>query len=197
MIPVFILLAGGATMCLSEAGDGEPAEVEHLLAVMEKLRPLHTRLGKPQPGDWLEVHPEPGQSFREYLASDPLTPRGQRRVIYIQPLGEFTQTQRKIVTLTADFTRRYFDLPVKIQKDLSLSVIPPSARRRHPAWGMGQILTKYVLQQLLRPRLPQDAAASSLCFVKVSASVFFTAPSMCVTPCRTRNCSSCFDVPTP
>lgn len=146
-------------MCLSEAPKQDPAEVERLLAAIEKLRPLHTKLGKPQPGDWLTVHPEPGQSFQEYLASDPVTPRGQRRVIYIQPLGEFTQTQRKIVDLTASFMERYFNLPVKVQDHVPLSVIPANARRRHPEWGMDQILTGYVLDDLLRPRLPKDAAA--------------------------------------
>jgi archaemetzincin len=155
----FMLLLGAAPACSDGGHPEDRADVQSLLTAMEKLRPLHTKLGEPRPGDWLEEHDEPGQSFREYLASDPILPRDRRRVIYIQPLGEFTETQRKIVTLTAEFTERYFNLPVKVREDVPLSVIPASARRRHPSWGMEQILTGYVLDRLLRPQLPDDAAA--------------------------------------
>lgn len=130
-----------------------------LRPVIEKLRPLHTKLGEPGPGDWLTSHPGPGQTFGEYLECRPARPRGKRHVIYIQPLGEFNETQRKIITLTADFMGRYFNVPVEIRKDVSLSVIPARARRRHPTWGTKQILSTYVLDDLLRPRLPYDAAA--------------------------------------
>jgi len=126
---------------------------------MEKLRPLHKKLGKPNPGDWLSVHREPGQTFKEYLQCGPITPQGKRRVIYVQPLGDFTKTQRQIVILTADFMGHYFNVPVKIKEDLPLSLIPAKARRIHPAWGMKQILSTYVLDSVLIPRLPKDAAA--------------------------------------
>ena len=33
----------------------------------EKLRPLAEPLPRPRPGDWLAEHPEPGQTFAEYL----------------------------------------------------------------------------------------------------------------------------------
>lgn len=39
----------------------ESSRVAALTEVMEKLRPLHKKLGKPRPGDWLAVHPEPGR----------------------------------------------------------------------------------------------------------------------------------------
>ncbi|UCH97899.1 MAG: hypothetical protein JSV88_13880 [Candidatus Aminicenantes bacterium] len=133
--------------------------IDSLKQMIEKLRPLHEKLGKPQPGDWLAEHPETGQTFEEYLQCDPVTPQGKRRVIYVQPLGDFTKIQRQIVTLTADFMGRYFNLPVKIKKDLPLSLIPPIARRVHPSWRMKQVLTTYVLAEVLKPRLPKDAAA--------------------------------------
>ncbi|MBM4038966.1 MAG: hypothetical protein FJ290_10680 [Planctomycetes bacterium] len=128
-------------------------------AAMEKLRPLATKLGKPRLGDWLAHHKEPGQTFEEYLASGPTGPTKERRTIYVQPLGEFTGPQRRIITLAADFMGRYFGLPVKVEKDLSLSLIPASARRVHPSWGVKQILTTHVLDEVLKPRLPKDAVA--------------------------------------
>ena len=133
--------------------------VNRLQGVMEKLLPLHTKLGKPRPGDRLDVHAEPGQTFREYLRSNPAVPHGKRRTIYIQPLGDFTDSQRRIITLTAEFMECYFGLPVKTKDDLQLSMIPAKAHRRHPDWGMEQILTTYVLDEILQPRLPDDAAA--------------------------------------
>jgi archaemetzincin len=43
---------------------------------------------------------------------------------------------------------------------MPLSVIPESARRKHPTVGNDQILTTYVLNKVLKPALPRDAAAS-------------------------------------
>jgi archaemetzincin len=142
--------------------DGAPAKVVSvamLQGVMAKLRPLHRKLAKPAPGDWLYHHREPGQTFAQYVRARPLRPDAIRRVIYIQPLGEFTATRRRIIALTADLVGRYFNLPVKVRPELPLSVVPAEARRTHPTWGDRQILTGYVLEKVLRPRLPKDAFA--------------------------------------
>jgi hypothetical protein len=103
------LIGAGIVYVLAEDA-GKPAatpepDVKKLKAAMDLLRPLHTVLGKPQPGDWLVSHPEDGQTFDQYLACKPVTARGNRNVIYVQPLGDFTATQRKIVRLTAKFCR--------------------------------------------------------------------------------------------
>lgn len=81
-----------------------------------------------------------------------------RRTIYIQPLGELTKTERKIVDLTGEFMGDYFMLPVKILEPLPLSKIPAEARRNREDLGHEQILTTYVLNDLLKARLPNDAA---------------------------------------
>jgi archaemetzincin len=138
---------------------GENMTVESLQVMIAKLRPFHRELETPQPGDWLTEHHEPGQTFADYLQCNPVTPQGERRVIYVQPLGDFTKTQRRIVTLTADFMGRYFNRPVKMSEDLPLTLVPANARRVHPHWGMKQILSTYILDAVLYPRLPKDAAA--------------------------------------
>lgn len=140
------------------AASGRAAAVD-LPPKFRQLLPLHVKLGKPRPGEWLDKHPEPGQDYREYIASRPVRPTRQRGVIYVQPLGEFNATERKIITLTAEYMQIYFGLPVRIKKDMSLSVIPTKARRVHPTWGDKQILSTYVLSDVLRPRLPKDAVA--------------------------------------
>ena len=170
-LAVLALYAAGGGLLVSAALAGEtpkpdPAAEDRRRATglaeqIEKLRPLHRKLGKPRPGDW-RAGPgrnERGQTFQQYLRCRPVRPIRKRRVLYIQPLGGFTKTQRKIVELTADFMGRYFNLPVKVRKDLPMSLIPKRARRTHPSWGVNQILSTYVLDEVLVPRLPPDAAA--------------------------------------
>ena len=154
-----VLLVAGCLLCAGRADAVEPAGAAGLPAKFQRLLPLHPKMGKPQEGDWILHHPEPGQNYLQYVRSRPVTPKGKRRTIYVQPLGNFTPTQREIIDSTAEFMGIYFGLPVKIRKDLPLEIIPAAARRKHPSWGMDQILTTYVLQSVLRPRLPNDATA--------------------------------------
>ncbi len=126
---------------------------------LEVLRPLHEPMGPPHRGDWLLSHDEPGQTFEEWRASSPVTPNGTRRFIYIQPIGDFTPQQRRIVELTAQCMALYFNRPVRFLDDLPADRIPAGARRTHPSWGMKQILSTYVLYEVLKPALPPDAAA--------------------------------------
>ncbi|MBL0311261.1 MAG: hypothetical protein IPP78_00835 [Holophagaceae bacterium] len=80
-------------------------------------------------------------------------------MLYVQPLGEFTLDQFKIVELTSEFMRLYFNLPVKNLGKLPLDVVPLNARRVLPGSGGPQILTSYILKNVLKPRLPRDGAA--------------------------------------
>jgi archaemetzincin len=123
-----------------------------------ELVPLHQRLGKPQPGDWLTGHAEVGQTYDGYVRAWRATSDDQRRVIYVQALGEFIPTQRKIVDLATEFMGIYYQLPVRRCDDLPLSLIPEQATRRRDD-GNTQVLTTYVLKNVLKPRLPHDAAA--------------------------------------
>jgi archaemetzincin len=116
-------------------------------------------MGKPLPGDWLTTSPERGQTFEEYLRIDPVRPSGARRVLYVQPLGEFTPAQRRIVALASDFMSGFFNLPVKLAPEKPLPDIPATARRVHPQWGDAQILAGYLTMSVLLPQLPEDAAA--------------------------------------
>src|SRR5262249_23101518 len=40
-----------------------------------------------------------------------------------------------------------------------LSAVPARARRRHPEWGVRQVLSTFILQELLEPDVPDDALA--------------------------------------
>jgi len=146
------LLGGG---CRSWADDRTSEELPFGL---ERLRELHRPLGAPMPGDWLARYRERGQTWRQWRASSPVTPTGERQVLYIQPIGAFTPDERRIVELTVDFLARYFDRPARLLDDLPDERIPARARRVHPEWNTPQVLTTYVLDDVLKPALPDDAA---------------------------------------
>jgi hypothetical protein len=40
--------------------------------IESRLRHLAEPLGEPEEGDWLAEHPEPGQTFEQYLAANPV-----------------------------------------------------------------------------------------------------------------------------
>jgi archaemetzincin len=143
------------------AEDRERAE--RLAAVIEKLRLLAKALGKPGPSDWLASHPEPGQTFKQYLDCDPTRPTETRGTIYIQPLGEFKATERRLFKLVGEFMAIWFNVPAKFSADLPLDVVPEAARRKNPFTGREQLLTGHILDRVLKPRLPPDAAAY-ICF---------------------------------
>jgi archaemetzincin len=160
---IAVLWGIAVTMATSRAGADEPKDRPPqgtLPAAFAKLLPLHAKLAPPQPGDWLAEHEEPGQSYTQYVRGHPRRVDQRRRVIYVQPLGEFDPVQRKVLDRTAEFLGIYFQLPVKVREDLSLKVIPAEARREHPTWHVKQILSTYVLESVLQPRLPANACAS-------------------------------------
>jgi archaemetzincin len=140
----------------AEAGAQEDPSV--LPPQFARLLPLHTKLGKPEPGDWLDRFPEVGQAYEPYLRSRPVRANATRSVIYVQPLGDFSPSQRKIIEQASEFLGLYYQLPVRIRRPASLEMIPKSARRKLGGRSE-QILSTYVLDRLLRPRLPKDAVA--------------------------------------
>ena len=159
-IQVTLLLAFfGLGLALSSAEEAAPPSLETLRDARDRLRPLHTKLGRPLPGDWLESHEEPGQTFEEYIRIRPVTPNGTRSVIYLLPLGKFDEHQQAVLDLTGEYLSICYQRRVAFLDAVPLSDIPDKARREHPQWGMPQILSTYVLNDLLPPRLPKDGAA--------------------------------------
>lgn len=119
--------------------------------------PLHGPIRPPGEGDWLDMHDEPGQTFEEYCASNPVRPTSQRSTFYVQPLGDFDPSQLRAMELAAEILGLFYGLPVRILERMDLAVIPHHARRPHPYQGE-QILSKFVLG-LLRRRKPEDAVS--------------------------------------
>ena len=156
-------VAGGVAYRLyagSRPGEKPPeAELKPLREAAERIQGLHAPMKPPQPGDWLLSHHEDGQTFDEYLVSRPNRPTAERTTLYIQPLGEFTAAQSKLIDDTADGMGRFFAVPVKRLPPLGLDVVPADGRRNHPQTNERQILTTCVMD-LLAKRRAKDAFAT-------------------------------------
>ena len=123
-------------------------ELDTIRTAGQAVRALHALKVPPRPGDWLEQHREPGQTFDDYRASDPNRATVERTTIYLQPFGEFDAAQSRLIAATADLLGRFYGVPVKTLDRIGLDAIPDSAHRIHPTWGDHQILTSCVLDLL-------------------------------------------------
>ncbi len=120
---------------------------EKIDARFERLRDLHAPKRPPRPGDWLDAHPERGQSVADFLHHYPPPARGDR--IEVVPLGDFGGPRREIVAQTADWLERFFGVPVGVRAAVPDDRVPPEAQRMRS--GHRQVLTTWVLRELLRP----------------------------------------------
>lgn len=135
---------------------GEDREVLKVRTAGEELRSLQTKMPIPRKGDWVLDHPEAGQTFDEYLRSNPNRPQGKRTTLYVQPLGEFKGREKKALDRTAELLAIFYNLPVKTLEPINLKILPDSARRIHPSWGVYQVDSLAILD-LLKKNRPDDA----------------------------------------
>jgi archaemetzincin len=127
--------------------------------VEHRLSHLAEPLPELRPGDWLAEHPEPGQTFDEYVRSDPVRRSPQLHTIHLCLLGDFTNRQHQVLDRTREWLGLVFDVPVVVRRRVPLAAVPARARRTHPDWEDEQILTTWVLKELLVPDRPADALA--------------------------------------
>lgn len=124
----------------------------------------------PMPGrrDWLAKYHEGGQTFSEFLRSEPNRLDDQRRLIYLQPIGEFTTDYAPSLDKLRDFTEAYFTLETKLLPNLTISADQVTTRVREgterPQW-LGSDLVK-----ILESQLPPDA----YCLVGVTLTDLFS-----------------------
>ena len=116
----------------------------------------HELPGKPRPGDWLAEHPETPQPFDLYLRNNPNVPDGERRVIYLMPLGEFPKTAPPIAALV-DIVQTFYTLDVKMLSAVKLDdLLLDVTTRTNRGTGKMQLLAPDVLRWLTK-RVPDDA----------------------------------------
>jgi archaemetzincin len=130
-----------------------------LKEVEDRLRPIAEPKRLPGPHDWLANHLEGGQTFAAYRSAGPVGPDASRRTIYLALIGEFSAEQRRVLELTRDYMERFFGMPTKVAKTIPVPDLPGRAWRTHPEWGTRQLLTGYVLGEVLEATRPEDALA--------------------------------------
>lgn len=133
-------------------------EIKGLRDNIRKIEPFFKVMGRPGNSDWLASHNEPGQTFEEYLDADPVKPTKERQKIYVLPLGTFNAKQEKIVDVTAQYLAAFYDLPVEELPTKPFAAVHPNIRQ-NKLTKTRQIKTGYILNDVLTPILPNDAAA--------------------------------------
>jgi archaemetzincin len=132
-------------------------KLDELRTAAGKIALLHVKKRPSGPDDWLANHHETGQTFKEYRRSKPNRLTKNRTTIYVQPIGDFSPAQKKLIGETAELLSRFYNVPTKVLDSLGLDVIPSKARRIER--GEEQILTTYVLDKVLKPKRPTNAVA--------------------------------------
>jgi archaemetzincin len=124
-----------------------------------RLRSLADPMPVPRAGDWLAEHEEPGQTFEQFVDSDPVRKSDKLTTIYVCQLGDFSDAQQRIINLTREYPGVFFEAQVIVHRRMPMASIPTRAKRTHPARGDRQVLTTYVLRNVLEPDRPGDALA--------------------------------------
>jgi archaemetzincin len=126
---------------------------------------------EPNPGDWLAIHNEPGQTFEEFTASQPNRPGQNQHVIYLQPLGDFMPDQSPSNDKLREFAAAFFAMEVKVLPPVKIDR-STFVTRRNPITNNSQILTGDVLN-FLKARMPADA----FCILAITMDDLYPEPS--------------------
>jgi archaemetzincin len=154
-------------MLLTQNFGASPDELQAAFAADVDFRPIPS----PQPGDWLAVHREPGQTFEEFVNARPPRPDPIRHIIYLQPLEQFVPDRSPSLQLLQEYMRVYFALEVQVlpvlmqDKQIFTTRINPSTNRP-------QILTTDILRAL-KKTLPADA----FCLLAITMQDLYPDPS--------------------
>ncbi len=131
---------------------------KELRETITKIEPFFKPMAKPATSDWLAAYNEPGQTFEQYLDADPTTPTPVRHTIYILPLGSFNSKQKKVIDAAAGYLEVFYDLPVQLLPVQKLNATGSNVRQNRTT-RTRQVRTGYILNDVLKRTLPNDAAA--------------------------------------
>ena len=149
------------------ATNGLPAVLQRALALDDSFQPVPV----PSPSDWLAVHREPGQTFDDFRRSQPNRPDTRRRIIYLQPVGDFRAQQSPSLEMLRQYAADFFQMEVKALAPISISASGVTSRTNSMT-GRRQVLTGGVLHWL-QGRLPGDA----FCLLGITMEDLYPEPS--------------------
>ncbi len=147
--------------------EGLPATLKKALDPGDDFAPVPA----PGPHDWLAAHPEPGQSFEQFVGSRPNRPDKKRSAIYLQPLGEFRQGSAPPLEVLREYAAACFAMDVRVLPRLDLGTARITTRR-NPTTHNRQLLTTDILA-VLRNKIPNDA----FCLLGITMADLYPEPS--------------------
>lgn len=122
---------------------------------LDKLAVLDVKLGAPDYGEWRFEHPESKQSFEKYCAIKPVTISSKQKVIYLQPIGNFTPEEHEIVVKTVEYVGLFFQLETKLLPIITEDAIPSDKKRMNS--GIEQLDASFIINEILPKKIPDDA----------------------------------------
>jgi archaemetzincin len=108
-----------------------------------------TRLGEPEPGDWLWSFKEPGQTLNDYARTVQNRKLPGRKTLHLQPFSDLRPVHRKVLALVQEHTALFFDTQVKVLPTLK-------AQRRWYNRRREQYNADLIVRHLAR-RTPADS----------------------------------------
>jgi archaemetzincin len=124
----------------------------------------------PGPNDWLAEHQEIGQAFDEFIQSDHNSPNEIRKVIYLQPIGQFRQDQSPSLELLREYAAAYFMMDIKILPTIDIRRLDLTTRS-NPYSQNRQLLTGDILRNL-KSNLP----GNSFCVLAITMDDLYPDP---------------------
>ncbi len=136
------------------------AENDPLTSRIARIRPLFKPKAAPRPGDWLLDHKELGQTYAQFRATVRTPAVESFATLRIVPIGPLSQGQQAVLDVVTDFLKPFFGLPLVLDPEVPLDVIPEAAQRvQFFDDGPKQLLTPYLLNEvLMKRRQARDAA---------------------------------------
>lgn len=135
------------------------ARPDPIEAAMRRLRPLARPKSPPGPMDWLAEHHEAGQTYAEFRRATKTPAASRQSTLRIVPIGPLSEGQQSVLEVVHDLLQPFFGLPLAQEEPVPLESIPSEAQRTLLPWEEHQLLTPYLLNQVLMARRqPTDAA---------------------------------------
>ena len=142
----------------------EKTTIEKVKDSIIALDSLHHPMDEPSPGEWLSAVKETGQTFEQYVNNKPNKKTKNRNKLYIRPIGNFSIAEKAVIQLSSKYLEKFYNTPVEILDSISTIMIPKESKRIHQ--NNNQASAKYILDSILSPNIPSDAAAY-IAFTKI------------------------------
>lgn len=111
---------------------------------------------------WLARSREEPQTLERYRMAARVRPSAECRTVVLQPLGEFTAGQKKMLEVLREYAEVFFQLPARVAEPVELAAENVELQRqvplghRHGAYERQYDADK-ILDHVLAKRLPKDA----------------------------------------